>query len=215
MEGVTGSNPVAPTRLSMLKRRILQELYYSKKLSMWDIAKILSTTPATVIYWMKKYGLKRRSGSECAYVKQNPNGDPFKIKNKLTKKDKELLLLGLMLYWTEGSRKNKHSIQMANLDFRLILLFTRFLKNICGLRKEKLCLAVQLYKSYNKKQARDYWSRRLSIPKQFVSVYTHTDNRSKPNEQWSNRGIARLEIRNMKLKQWIDQELEKRIGQWI
>jgi len=181
---------------------------------MWDIADKVSVTPATVLCWMKKYNFKRRSSSESAYAKHNPNGDPFKIKNRLTMKDKELLLSGLILYWAEGSRKNKHTIQIANLDHRLILLFTKFLRNICGLRQDKLCLAIQLYRDYDKEQARNYWSRKLDIPKRFVSAHVHTDNRSKPNEQWSKNGIARLEIRNMKLKQWIDLELEKYIEQW-
>ncbi len=113
---------------------------------MWDIAQILSVTPATIIYWMKKHNLQRRSSSECAYVKQNPNGDPFRIKNKLTDKDKELLLLG--------------------------------------------------------------------IPKHFIAVNIHSDSRSKPDKQWSQYGIARIEVRNVKLKRWIDKELEQQIGKW-
>ncbi len=82
----------------MLRADQVRKLYYGRKLSMWDIAETISTTPATVIYWMKKYNFKRSSSSECAYVKQNPNGDPFKIKTKLTKREGELLLIGLMLY---------------------------------------------------------------------------------------------------------------------
>jgi hypothetical protein len=82
----------------MLKREVLQKLYYDKKLSMWDVAKVISVTPATVAYWMKKYDFTRRSISESAYAKQNPNGHPFKIRDKLTNRDKELLLCGLMLF---------------------------------------------------------------------------------------------------------------------
>lgn len=181
---------------------------------MWDIAKILSVTPATVEYWMQKYNFKRRSQSESAYVKQNPNGDPFRIKNKLTCRDKELLLNGLMLYWAEGSRRNKHVIQMANLDYRLILLFAKFLKRICGVRKHKLCLTVQLYRRFNKEKTRNYWSRKLGVPKRFISVQIHTDKRSKPNKQWSKNGIARIEVRNVKLKQWIDNSLEEYLVKW-
>jgi len=59
-----------------------------------------------------------------------------------------------------------------------------------------------------------YWSRRLGIPKHFIAVNIHSDNRSKPDKQWSQYGIARIEVRNVKLKQWIDKELEKQIGKW-
>ncbi len=181
---------------------------------MWDVAKTMSITPRTVEYWMDKHNLRRRSGSESAYVKQNPNGDPFKIKNKLAKKDKELLLAGLMLYWAEGSRKNKHVIQMANLDYRLILLFIKFLRRICDVKEEKICLNIQLYRKFNKEETKNYWSRILKVSKRFIAVNIHSDTRSKPEKQWSKYGIARIEVRNVKLKQWIDKELEKQIGKW-
>ncbi|MFH1457665.1 MAG: hypothetical protein ABIG31_00655 [Candidatus Omnitrophota bacterium] len=199
----------------MLKKKLLQKLYYDKKLSMWDIARVISVTPPTVIYWMKKHGLKRRSNSECAYVKQNPNGDPFRIKIKLTKNDKELLLCGFMLYWAEGSRKNKHTIQMANLDHRLISLFIKFLKRICRVKEEKVCLNIQLYRRFDKEITRNYWSRILKVPRRFISVNIHSDTRSKPNSQWSKYGIARIEIRNVKLKRWIDSALENYLAKWV
>jgi len=173
-----------------------------------DVATALSATPATVLYWMKKHGLSRRSISESAYAKQNPNGDPFKIKSKLTNKDKELLLCGLMLYWAEGSRRNKHTIQMANLDYKLILVFIKFLRRICGLKEEKICPNIQLYKQFNRAKTRNYWSKILEVPKKYISVNVHSDVRSKPNDQWSKYGIARIEIRNIKLKQWIDITLD-------
>ena len=34
---------------------------------------------------MNKNNIKRRSRSEASYLKANPNGDPFKIKDNLTK----------------------------------------------------------------------------------------------------------------------------------
>lgn len=181
---------------------------------MVDISKELFTTPATVLYWMKKYSLKRRPSNECAYVKQNPCGAPFKIKNSLTEKDKELFLAGLMLYWAEGSRRNKHVIQLANLDFRMLQLFARFLKEICNIREDKLCLTVQLYKSFNTDITKNYWSKKLGIPANFISVNIHSDKRSNPNSQWSEFGIARIEVRNVKLKQWIDSELDKYLIKW-
>ena len=181
---------------------------------MWDIARDLSVTPANVVYWMKKHGIKCRSGNDAAYAKQNPDGDPFRIKKRLTAKDRELLLSGLMLYWAEGSRRNKHVIQMANLDSRLLELFIRFLRKICGVNKNKLCLTVQLYRKFSSGRTKGYWSRKLNIPKAFIAVNVHSDKRSKPDDQWSQYGIARIEVRNVRLKQWIDTALEKQISKW-
>jgi hypothetical protein len=192
----------------MLQKAALQDLYYSKRLSMFDLAGSLGVTPATVVYWMKKYDLGRRSNSESAYVKQNPMGDPFRIKNRLSKQARDLLIAALMLYWAEGSRKNKYVIQIANLDARLLALFIRFLRTICGVKENKICLTVQLYKEYDKEETRDYWAIELGIPQKYITVGIHSDIRSKPEKLWSKYGIARIEVRNVKLKHWLDETLE-------
>lgn len=175
---------------------------------MEEVAKVLSVTPATVIYWMERHKLKRRSRSEGAYVKHNPHGDPFRIKKRLTSKERALLISGLMLYCGEGHRRNKHSIHLANLDHRTLKLFIEFLRNICGVDKNKISLYVQLYRSFDKSEARDYWSKILTIPKTQIGIYTHTDKRSKIQGQRSRFGIARIQVHNYKLKNWLDRELD-------
>lgn len=50
------------------------------------------------------------------------------------------------------------------------------------------------------------------MPKRFITVNIHSDIRSKPEKQWSKYGIARIEIRNVKLKQWIGGALERYLG---
>lgn len=199
----------------MLEKKILQKCYYDKKLSMVDTAKVLTVTPAMVAYWMRRYEFRRRSISEGVYVKQNPNGDPFKIKGKLTAIENELLLAGLMLYWAEGPRRNKHVIQLANLDQRMLVLFIKFLRVICGVKEEKLTLNIQLYRKFDKDRTKKYWSKLLNVSTRFISVNIHSDKRSKPEKQWSEYGIARIEVRNVKLKQWIDEQLLMYISKWI
>lgn len=199
----------------MLGEKTLQKCYYDKKLSMVDTARVLNVTPATVAYWMRRHDFKRRSISEGVYVKQNPSGDPFNIRTQLTEKDKELLVVGLMLYWAEGSRRNKHVVQLANLDNRMLLLFLEFLRRICEVKEEKLTLNVQLYREFDKEMTRNYWSKELGIPKHLIAVNIHTDIRSKIKNQWSRYGIARIEVRNVKLKQWIDGALKEYLAQWI
>jgi len=94
---------------------------------MMEIAKKLKVSHAKVYCWFKKHRINRRPWSESSYVKQNPNGDPFKIKTRLNENEKALLISGLMLYCGEGSKKSKHAIQIANLDSRALGLFVAVL----------------------------------------------------------------------------------------
>lgn len=69
--------------------------------------------------------------------------------------------------------------------------------------------------AFDREKTKNYWSRKLCIPKRFILVQIHSDRRSKPNKQWSKYGIARIEVRNMKLKQWIDAALKKYLNKWV
>ncbi|MFH1190697.1 MAG: hypothetical protein V1670_00680 [Candidatus Omnitrophota bacterium] len=190
----------------MVNKRNLQYLYNDKKLSMMEVAERLGVTHATIYYWLKKYGVKRRSWRDSSYVKQNPNGDPFKLKKRLNKKEKGLLACALMLYCGEGNRRNKHSIQLANLDHRILKVFMGFLRKICRVNKDKVSLYVQLYRKFNRSEALEYWSKTLLIPKSQIGIYPHTDKRSKLEEQRSKFGIARIQFNNYKLKNWIERQ---------
>lgn len=101
--------------LVMLEKQILQNLY-SEGLSMSDIANRLGVSANQVVYWMEKFGLDRRSRSEALYVKNNPDGDPFKIKMELNDYDKFLLGLGLGIFWGEGMKMSKSGVRVGNTD---------------------------------------------------------------------------------------------------
>jgi len=90
-----------------------------------------------------------------------------------------------MLYWAEGYRTNKYSIQLANLDHRILKIFVEFLRRICRIHENKITLYVQLHRKFNKNKAKIYWSKTLKIPESQVVIYPHTDKRSKLEEQRS------------------------------
>lgn len=83
---------------------------------MAEIASNLNCSVHKVVYWMDKYQIKRRSYSEAVYLKLNPNGDPFKIKQKLTSWDNFLLGLGIGIFLGEGNKVVHQSLRVANSD---------------------------------------------------------------------------------------------------
>jgi uncharacterized protein YjcR len=80
-----------------LSKEVLNKMYI-EGYSMAEIAKKIGCSINKIAYWMDKYKIKRRSNSEATYVKRNPNGDPFKIKNKLNLKEQRLQGLGIGIY---------------------------------------------------------------------------------------------------------------------
>ncbi|KKU33045.1 hypothetical protein A3K29_05085 [Candidatus Collierbacteria bacterium RIFOXYB2_FULL_46_14] len=91
-------------------------LYCDKKLSLSEMAYTTNLKIHKILYWMDKYGIKRRHKSEANYLKANPNGEPFKIKSKLTKREIKLKYLALGLYWGEGNKATNHKNRVTNSD---------------------------------------------------------------------------------------------------
>ena len=195
----------------MIEKAILEHLYLTEKLSVAEIAQKLRSTFPRTLYWVKKHGIPIRSCSERTYVKFNPKGDPFCPKTQLTSKEKELFLTGLVIYWAEGSRKIRFNVQVVNMDYRMLQLFVRFLRDIVRVDESRLRLEVRVYHGFDRGGAHRYWSRFLKLRMSQVRVYPHIDHRSDPNKQWSPYGIATVSVSNTKLKIWLDQQLEKNI----
>ncbi|MDO8675315.1 MAG: hypothetical protein Q7K71_04280 [Candidatus Omnitrophota bacterium] len=190
-----------------MQEQKLKELYCERRLSMMEVADELNVTHAKVFYWLKKFDIARRSWRDSAYIKQNRQGDPFIIPDRFSSREKELLAAGLLLYWAEGN-KGKDAIRIANLDHRMLKVFLNFLREVCKVDDKRLFLYVRVYKEFSLEEARKYWSDFLNIAPQKVSVYPHTDTRSKGNNQRSQHGIATLEFHNTKFKQWLDSSTE-------
>ena len=185
----------------------LKALYLGRRLSMAEIAKELGTTHATVLYWLKKHGVKRRSWSESTYLKLNPEGNPFDIPDELSPRQRELLIVGLLLFWTEGN-KGQLAVRLANLDPRMLQLFLMFLREVCHVRENRVHLYVRVHRQFALAPARRYWTRQLRVAASRVHVYRHTDARSKAEKQWSPYGLATLQVHSSKLKAWLDREIE-------
>ena len=168
----------------MLTKATLVELYRDNGLSMAEVARVLGATHATVLYWLKRHGVARRSWSESSYVKLNPNGDPFRIKQAVSASDRELSAAALALYWAEGNKSNG-AVRIGNLDAGVLRLFARFLREVGGVEEDRLSIYVRVNRPFSLKPAQRYWARQLDLQPRQVHVYRHTDHRSNPAHQTS------------------------------
>lgn len=84
---------------------------------------------------------------------------------------REIFLLGLFLYWGEGTKSAICSTQLTNTNPAMIKFFIRWLE-LLGVNKRDLKVKLHLYSDMNIKQAIDFWSKELKIPiNQFKKPY--------------------------------------------
>jgi hypothetical protein len=197
----------------MLAKETLVELYCNQKMSMAEIAKHLGVPYKTVVYWMSKHGIPRRSPSEATYVKRNPDGDPFKIKKLKTKEDSELFAFGVGLYAGEGKKTCNSEVGFANTDARIIKSFLRFLREICGVNENKIVAELNIFDDVDLEAAVKYWMYVTNIPRtQFVKPIVRK-SRDGTYKNKSVYGTLTVRVFNKKLLSqilsWCDEMLER------
>jgi hypothetical protein len=191
-------------------------LLYTNGKSMMEIASILRCSVYTIVYWMNKYDIQRRTRSDAAYVRANPRGDPFTIKMKRTGKEQLLFGLGLGIYWGEGNKVTTHTLRVANTDASMIKVFVRFLKIICGLPGDKIHYSIVTFNDADPAEVRRYWAKQLEISRdKFGTIVTIPPQGKGKYRKKSRFGVCTVTVGNIKLKRWIMGELEKIKTAWI
>lgn len=177
---------------------------------MQEIADQLSCSVNQVNYWMKKYDIKSRTISEGVYVRCNPNGDPFLVRESLSLEDAALRGLGLGLYWGEGTKANKHSIRLGNTDPRLIKSFILFLERIYGVKRSKLLFGLQVFSDMAPEKALDFWRKTLGAErKQFFKVIVTPSRGDGTYKRKIQHGVLTVYCNNRKLRDILCGEIEK------
>lgn len=185
------------------------ESLYLKGVSMRVMAEMLDCSEHVVVYWMEKYGISRRSRSEAIYLHSNPEGDPFSIKKKLSVEDAFLYGLGVGLFWGEGTKVAPNSVRIANGDPGVILLFRKFLLEICGVKREKLRYGLVCFQDTDPGEVGRYWANQLQIsPKKFGKIVRIPAQGKGTYKRKSLHGVCTLMVGNIKLKQWIMVQIE-------
>lgn len=70
---------------------------------------------------------------------------------------------GVMLYWGEGDKASLHRVSLTNTDPAMIKIFMVFLKDVCGISKEKIKAWILLYPDLQESDCKDYWTREAGL----------------------------------------------------
>jgi len=155
----------------------VKDLYWNKKYNLKEVSENLGVSFWSLYRFMSKNNIPRRGRSEANYV-GNKHKLHFEVKGKLTEKDRELKIAGIMLYWAEGSKSLKSNmLDFINSDPSMVKVFLKFLRQICGVKEDRLRLYLYSYSYQEIDKLKDYWSRVTGISqRQFLKPYVREGN---------------------------------------
>lgn len=167
-------------KLEAKKKSVMLRKY---GLSITDIAVRLKVSKGSVSTWVREVELEPevlesiRSRSHTAHAIEKRRmtrlgrsraihnkviADAQKKIGRLTKR--ELLLIGVALYWGEGSKKRPGVVEFTNSDPAMIVFMRSFILKVCNVPSEKLRGHVYLHEHLSVKAAERFWSEVSEVP---------------------------------------------------
>ncbi len=183
-------------------------LYDKEKLTTSQAALKLGVNQWKLISFMKRNGVARRTAAESNsinYLRQKPT---FNLKTNLSGYERKLKHVACALYWGEGAKSLKHcAIDLANSDPKLVVIFLKFLRLVCGIQEKKLRILLYCYSDQNPSELVTYWSYLLNIPgDQFSKPYVRHD--FNPEGRKMLKGLVHVRYNDKKLflviHKWIE-----------
>ena len=197
-----------------------------------EVLKYIPVAKSTLSLWLKSVGLskeqkqrltkkklesalrgaKRKQEIKIALIEKIHQKAEKDIK-KITKHD--LWLMGIMLYWAEGSKEKTKAtnIQFSNSDPAMVRLFLRWLRDICNISYNRINFSIYIHENHKHRLEKvvDYWIKQISLSKKFLTgVYFKKGN---PKTKRTNTGddyygVVRIRVRE-------SSDLNRRIIGWV
>ncbi len=135
---------------------------------------------------------------------------------KLSKR--ELFLIGVALYWAEGSKEKNNRpggrVVFSNSDPNMVNIFLKWLLEIIKLSREKIYLNIVLHEtsSHRIAEVRKYWLEKTGFPEEnFKKIYFKKNkiNIKRKNIGMNYFGLIRLSVKkssflNRQIQGWIE-----------
>jgi len=203
-----------------------------------EILKSIPVAKSTLSLWLRDVGLAKKQHQTLTDKKRaaqlrggasrkservvRESNIHQKAKSEVgTLSQRELWLIGVALYWAEGTKQKKHNVsqglELINDDYRLLHVYIKWLKNI-GIPQTSLVFDIYLHQASRKrsKEVIEYWVRKLALPRSAV-IHTYFkrhktmgQRRKLPSEYF---GSCRIKVRastdlNRKVDGWVKGILE-------
>jgi len=200
---------MATENLNIIK---VKDLYWDKHFTVEETARQIGVSFWTLNRFMNKYGIRRRTPADAAYLSY-ADKPVFQIRQNLSGEEQKLKIAGTMLYWAEGTFTG-NAVDFANSNPEMIKIFLRFLRDICGIREQRLRVYLYAYQYQNISYLKKYWSKttRISIG-QFTKPYVRAGNKNLSKRKLL-YGLVHIRYNDKKLLQLIKSWVDKYVFDW-
>jgi hypothetical protein len=130
---------------------------------------------------------------------------------------RELWLIGINLYWAEGTKQKEHNVsqkvRFSNSDPGMIKLFLKWLQKICKIPKEDIYFRISLHETAKNKlnEVQKYWSNITGFP---INNFQKIDwKKHKINTKRKNIGEKYFGLLNVYVRK--STNLNRKIAGWI
>jgi transposase-like protein len=186
--------------------------------SIKDIARELGVAKSSVSVWVRDVEL---SPEEYMRLRANPFSEAAVEKRRQTRiineeskrnlvitraqeqisriSDKDLFLIGVMLYWAEGG-KTQRMVRFSNGDPNMIKIMMAFFRRVCEVPEGKLRGYIHIHPHLDHIVAEKYWSDVTGIPlDQFFKTYTKPNKSSQNKKDTLPYGVLDIYVLDTKL----------------
>ncbi|MES2953152.1 MAG: hypothetical protein V4674_01165 [Patescibacteria group bacterium] len=131
--------------------------------------------------------------------------------------DRELWLMGVALYWAEGSKQKEwnvsQSLQLTNSDPRMVKLFLKWLTYSLRLPYDDILLSLAIHENnkYRLEKVKEFWKEQTGNHWDFsdrVYFKRHTPKPGRHNLGETYYGVLRITVRN-------STNLNRKVAAWV
>lgn len=129
---------------------------------------------------------------------------------------KELWLIGIVLYWAEGAKQKETSpsqrVRFSNSNPLMVKVFLKWLRENCKIPLKDLDFEIYIHKTANIEKSKKYWSQILDLPLdkfQKIRLKKHKIKTKRKNIGENYHGLVSISVKrstnlNRKIAGWIE-----------
>ena len=177
------------------KEKKLAIAYRKRGLSYNEILRVVPVSKSTLSLWLRSVGLakkqeqiltekRRQAQVKAQQARRNKRINDTELIKSAAIRDigkisrRELMLIGVALYWGEGTKQKDHCVSarviFSNSDPFMIKVFLIWLKECCRIRSDNITFSIYLHESaiHRARKVREYWSKITACPvSKFGAIY--------------------------------------------